>query len=284
MAKLHVVLVCHTELHFDGSWDLYERIQAQMDALFLNVAEATRKRPKVTYCVTGDFLSERLEDAFRFLEGGHEIGIHSHLPGAHRPSHRYDGHYAYRLDDDGVLNQDSVAGPLRQMAIALGLPAPATHVSGMFTFQQTTIRVVEEAGFTVDCSLLPGVEKGKHPATGDFILADNARRKEPYPYRPAREDPWADGDSSIIELPVSGNLGGGGSLTEDIASLQRRLEGNREVDVFQTCWHHYEFANPPRAKSALVDAEAFLLACARSEKVVFSTGAEAAEDLRRHGL
>ncbi len=31
--------------------------------------------------------------------------------------------YAYRFDEQGVLNQDAIAGPLREIAIALGLPA-----------------------------------------------------------------------------------------------------------------------------------------------------------------
>jgi hypothetical protein len=281
--KLHVVLVCHAELDFEGSWELYERVQPQMEEVFARVSEATGKKPKVTYCLTADFLSERLEDAFRFLQEGHEVGIHSHLPGAHRPSHRYQDSYAYRLDDRGILNQDSIAGSLRQIAIALGLPPPATHVSGMFTFQPTTIQVLGEAGFTVDCSLLPGAEKSTHPAAGDFILADNARRKVPYPYRPAGEDPWSEGNSSIIELPVSGNLGGG-NATGDIASLRERLGGDRATDVFQSFWHHFEFADLGWTKGTFANAEAFLVACARDENVVFSTAGEAAEDLRRHGL
>ena len=179
MKELHVVLVCHTELDFGGSWSFYTRVQPRIEELLKKVADKSGKQPKMTYCLTGDFLSERLEDAFKFLEEGHEIGVHSHLPGAHRPRHSYSGHYAYRLNEHGILNQDTVAGALRQIAISLGLPAPRTHVSGMFTFQRTTIQILAEAGFSVDCSLLPSV-RGTHEATGDFVLANNTRRDQPY--------------------------------------------------------------------------------------------------------
>jgi len=262
---------------------MYEKVQPRMTDVFARVAQKTGKQPKVTYCLTGEFLGERLDDAFSLLEAGHEIGVHSHLPGAHRPRHQYQGRYAYRLDELGILNQDRVAGALRQTAIALGLPAPATHVSGMFTFQRTTIGVLEQAGFTVDCSLLPGVEKAKHEASGDFILADNVRRAEPYPYRPAADDPWADGDSSLIELPVSGNLGGG-DIEEQLESLGDRLGGSGPVDVFQSFWHHFEFAGLGWTKGTFEQAERFLLACAGHEQVVFSTASQAARDLEEHGL
>jgi len=280
MDTLHVVLVCHTELDFDGSWQLFERVQPEIEAILSRVADASGKQPKMTYCLTGAFLSERLDDAFRFLAEGHEIGIHSHLPGAHRPRHRYDGPYAYRFDEQGVLNQDAVAGALRQIAMSLGLPAPRTHVSGMFTFQRTTIQTLADAGFTVDCSLLPGV-KGTHEATGDFILADNRRRETPYPYRPSAEDPWADGNSPIIELPVSANLGGA-DIGQQSSDVERRIAELQGPDVFQSFWHHFEFVKP--GPGSLEGAERFLMACAANEKARFSTASEAADHLSRQGL
>jgi len=282
MKRMHLVLVCHTELDFEGSWKLYDRIQPQIEGMLDGVADATGRKPKITYCLTGEFLSERLDEAFRFVDEGHEVGVHSHLPGAHRPSHRYQGHYAYRLDEESVLNQDAIAGPLRQVAIALGLPPPKIHVSGMFTFQQTTIQVLQEAGFTVDCSLLPG-ERGTHPASGDFVLCDNRRRSAPHSYRPALEDPWAEGGADVLELPVSGNLGGG-DIGGQLQHLHERLEGSRELDVFQSFWHHFEFADLGWTKGTIPDAEEFLLECAKLDNVVFSTASETTRDLRENGL
>ncbi len=280
MKELHLVLVCHTELDFDGSWALYEKVQPEIEQVLSRVADRSGRRPRITYCLTNAFLSERLDEAFRFLAEDHEVGIHSHLPGSHRPHHRYAGRYAYRLDKQGVLNQDAIAGPLRQMAVSLGLPPPKTHVSGMFTFQRTTIRTLAEAGFSVDCSLLPGV-RGTHDATGDFVLADNRRRTEPYPYRPSPEDPWADGESPVIELPVSANLGGGG-IHDQIAALRKRLDSDRNTDAFQSFWHHFEFAGPGRG--TFEDAEKFLMECSRHDNVRFSTASEAAAALEQSGL
>jgi hypothetical protein len=260
-----------------------------MEAMIDRVAERTGRRPKITYCLTDEFLSERLDEAFRFVEQGHEVGIHSHLPGAQRQrNHSYRGRYAYRLDERGVLNQDAIAGAFRQIAMALGLPAPQTHVSGMFTFQKTTIQVLQEAGFAVDCSLLPG-QKSTHPATGDFVLCDNRRRPSAFPYRPAQDDPWSDGDSEVIELPVSGNLGGG-DIDGQIAHLRERLDGAqdpdgaRDLDVFQSFWHHFEFAELGWTKGTIPDAERFLVECARHDIVAFSTAGEAAAALRKTGL
>ena len=282
MKTLHVVLVCHTELDFDGSWELYEKIQPEMEKILSSVAGSTGKRPRITYCLTSEFLSERLDDAFKFVEDGHEVGIHSHIPGAHRPCHRYDGHYAYRYDDRDTLNQDAVAGPLREIATALGLPYPRTHVSGMFTFQRTTIRTLAEAGFTVDCSLLPGI-RGTHEASGDFLLADNTRRTRPYPYRPDINDPWTPGSAPVVELPVSANLGGG-DMDEQLDHLRERLSRDGEADVFQSFWHHFEFAQLGWTKGTLADAERFLTECGRQENVVFSTAAEAAAAMEINGL
>jgi hypothetical protein len=283
MKKLLVVLVCHTELDFDGSWNVYEKIQPEIDQILLSVADKTGKKPKITYCLTNAFLSERLDDAFRFLGEGHEVGIHSHLPGSQRPRHNYKGNYAYRFDDQGVLNQDRVAGALRHIAISLGLPAPKTHVSGMFTFHRMLINTLVETGFTVDCSLLPGIGKTTHPASGDFVLADNSRRKELYPYRPDPEDPWVKGKGSIIELSVSGNLGGG-NISEQIERLNERLNMGPQVDVFQSFWHHFEFAELGWTKGTFSDAEQFLLECGRCENVVFATASEAAAILEKEGL
>jgi hypothetical protein len=277
---MHIVLICHTELDFSGSWALYDRIQPLAEQMFDRVANATGKCPRTTYCGTAEFLGEKLDDAFRFVERGDEIGIHSHMPGAHRPKHRYQGRYAYRFDEHDVLNQDRVAGPLRELAIAMGLPSPQTHVTGMFTFHRRTIAVLEDAGFAVDCSLLPGIPPARHPVSGDFVLADNSRRSDPRPYRPSRDDPWTNGTSRLVELPVSGNLGGE-DLDSQLAALRQRFEDNDAVDVYQSYWHHFEFAGLGWTRGNLGDAERFLIEAARLDGVVFSTAAQAAADFVR---
>lgn len=280
--RLHVVLVCHTELDFEGSWKLYDRIQPSMEAVFNRVADATGKRPRCTYCGTMDFFSEKLEDALRFKRQGDEVGVHSHLPGAHRPAHSYQGHYAYRYTGDGATNQDRVAGPIKQIADVLGMDA-VTHVSGMFTFTKGMVGVLEDSGFTVDCSLIPGIGPTTHPASGkDFVLADNSRHPDARPYRPSRDDPWVEGDSRVLELPVSGNLGAG-DLSKDLDRLRSRLEAVGDgVDIFQTYWHHFEFAGLGWTKGRIEEAERFLMEAAKMDGVAFSTAASAAWAFQEH--
>lgn len=153
METLHVVLVCDRELDSEGSWALCEKIQPEMEKPLSSVADGTGKRPRTTYCLTGELMSERLDDAFESIEGGHEVGIPSHLPGAHRPRPRYDGRYAYRFDERDTINQDAVAGSLREVEIALGLPSPQTHVNRKFTLQRATTEpvIAKDSPSTLRC-------------------------------------------------------------------------------------------------------------------------------------
>jgi hypothetical protein len=282
--EMHLVLVCHAELGLDGTWNVYDEVQPKIDEMLARVADKTGKMPKVTYCLTCEFITDKLEEAIRLYESGHEIGVHSHLPGAHRKRHSYSGRYALRIDDNGILNQDMVAGPLRQMLISLGFPAPVSHVAGMFSFQKTTIKILSEAGFKVDCSLIPNGGVIKHKALGNFVIADNRRRTVRTPYRPSLEDPWVDGSSSIIELPVSGNLGcayfamdWARSLDDEFALLEKRLEALGGVDVYQSYWHHFEFSRSLNwTKGDIGRATDFLMKCGTLDGLSFSTAQHAA--------
>jgi hypothetical protein len=151
----------------------------------------------------------------------------------------------------------------------------------MFTFQRSTIRTLSDAGFTIDCSLLPGVY-GTHEATGDFVLADNTRRPDPFPYRPDVDDPWSPGRASVVELPVSANLGDG-DIKGQLAALRARVDRRFDVDVFQSYWHHFEFVHPGW-KGTFAGVTTFLMECAKLPNVVFSTAADAAAAMEAAGL
>ena len=112
---------------------------------------------------------------------------------------------------------------------------------------------------------------------------NNTRRDAPYPYRPDLEDPWACGNSPVVDLPVSANLGGG-DVKAQLGCLRDRLSRDGETDVFQSFWHHFEFAGLGWTRGTIGDVEAFLMACARLDNVIFSTAAEAAAALRKAGL
>jgi hypothetical protein len=256
-----------------------------MERLFLRVADATGKMPKVTYCLTSEFITDRLDEAIRLQEAGNEIGVHSHLPGGHRKRHSYSGPFAFRFDEQRRLNQDKVAGPLREILIALGFPAPTTHASGMFSFQQKTISILSDAGFTIDTSLIPNGKIIQHDALADVIIADNRRRTSRKPYRASLTDPWVHGDAPVLEIPVSGNLGcayfgmdWAASLDDEFALVERRSAQLNGVDIYQSYWHHFEFSRALSwTRGSQDSAYDFLTKCTRLENVVFSTAREAAD-------
>jgi hypothetical protein len=279
MKTLHYTLVCHTELGLDGTWGDYDTVQPAFEAMIQRVAQRTGQLPRVTYCLTNEFITDRLDDAARFHEQGHEIGVHTHLPGSHRAGHNYSGRYAYAFDPEGRLNQDRIAAPLREIIASLGFPAPETHVSGMFSFQRSTIELLTQAGFSADCSLIPNGRAFRHRATGKFVIADNRRRTDRHPYFPDPADPWVEGSSPLLEIPVSGNIGEAyfeidwvRSLQDEERQIALRLEEAEEVGIYQSYWHHFEFSRGHTwTRGSLAKAEEFLVNIGKMKGVAFST-------------
>ena len=200
-----LVMVSHTETWWgDGTWPHFDEVCEGLRRAW-DQGTLGSKRPVVTFCATAEAVEDK-ETVLHLLQAnGHEIGVHSHLPGSHRGGHSYRGSFAYRIDDDGHLNQDLAAARIRARVEQAGLGTARTHVSGSFTFRDTTVSVLEHAGFTVDCSLMPGTV-GTHPAVGDFVLWDNRARTCPAAYRPSPSDHCQPGDSRVVELPVWGHL------------------------------------------------------------------------------
>ena len=158
----------------------------------------------------------------------------------------------------GILNQDKVAGPFREILISLGFPPPVSHVTGMFSFQKSTIKVLSEAGFKVDCSLIPNGKVIKHDALGDFVIADNRRRTDRRAYRPSDDDPWVAGNSNVLELPVSGDrpkaVGGAGAVLPLTPAFCRRANWPWRFRIYTT-WSEIRIqrgstAQRPKAKTA----------------------------------
>jgi len=280
---LHLVLVCHTEMGLDSTWKDYDTIQPQIDGMVKRVLEKAGKAPKITFCVTNEFLTDKLDECFRLIELGHEIGIHSHLPGSQRNLHSYKGHYTLKFDENGYLNQDKIAGALRRIAIELGIPKPVTHVSGMFSFQKRTIEILSQEGFLFDCSLIPNGKIVKHPALGDFEIADNRNSYSAKAYRPSLSNPWIEGNSKFLEIPVSGNLGCAyfemenvSNLTDEFEEVKNRANICNGNEIYQNYWHHFEFSKRYNWVNGDLDAaEDFLMKCAGIENLVFSTAKDA---------
>jgi hypothetical protein len=105
---------------------------------------------------------------------------------------------------------------------------------------------------------------GAHYLTDGSLLADSTGRSNGNPYRLAEEDHCKDGNSPVIEIPVSGGFGtywepdveGGFQYFSPVASdaemnrqmqlFQKRLDvlSPYEVDIFQIHFHLYEFMTP----------------------------------------
>ena len=283
MKTLNYTLVCHAELGLDGTWNDFKAVQPKFEAMIERVANRVGQLPKVTYCLTNEFITDRLDDAIRFFEQGHEIGVHSHLPGSHRKAHSYSGRYILALNQSGFLNQDLIAGSLREIISSLGFPAPKSHVSGMFSFQPSTVEILRRAGFTIDCSLIPNGRKIRHRVTGDFVLANNERRIDRRPYFPDPADPWIEGTNSLLEIPVSGNLGEAyfeidwaKSLENEKHQIAEILQREDEVGIYQSYWHHFEFSGTyDWTRGSLRRAEEFLVEIGEMKGLKFSTASDA---------
>ena len=71
--RLHIVLVCHMEADFEGGWEIFEKYQPMIEKMIQRVADATGKQLKMTYCVTGEFIEDKIECVWSWIDQGHEI-------------------------------------------------------------------------------------------------------------------------------------------------------------------------------------------------------------------
>ena len=109
--RLHIVLICHTEADFQGGWSIFEKYQPMIEEMIDHVTDATRKKLKMTYCVTGEFIEDMIEQVWPWIDQGHEIGVHSHILGSHRHGHSCEPPSDYREDENDILNQDYLPVP-----------------------------------------------------------------------------------------------------------------------------------------------------------------------------
>jgi hypothetical protein len=113
-----------------------------------------------------------------------------------------------------------------------------------------------------------------------FTLSVFTRRKMGETRSPDRSARAKEGRAKLVELPVSGWLGGDNLLTTQATDLKKRLTSNTDVDIFQMYWHHYEFAHEELdwVKGNLDEAEQFLIRFGLIDSVRFSTAKEAVDD------
>ncbi|OGN88026.1 MAG: hypothetical protein A2158_03060 [Chloroflexi bacterium RBG_13_46_14] len=290
--RMHVCLVCHTEPDvWDGGFKSIDVVLPNFLKGMEKVRDHQGNNPKITWCLTSQVGKQRPEPFLELLDYGHEIGIHSHYPGA-------DG----RLEHQQEINKnnlDKFGEWLPELCRTLtdaGFPTPRTQVTWMFAYRDDMTRVLSQAGIDIDCSECYG---GTHCLPDGFFLADSRNRSNGKPYRMSMSDHCVEGDSGVTELPVSGGFGdywipnkeGGFVHFSPIASddeadkmielFNRRIETliPGEIDIFHIHFHLYEFLPPGGLDESRLDRAVTILRNMASDKrVCFSTASNAVDD------
>lgn len=254
---IHICLVCHTEPDvWNGGYASFDLVLPKFVTLLDGIHDQSGRTPRVAWCLTGEVVRNRPQPFKELLALGHEIGVHSHFPGADGIlEHRQDLNIA-RLS----LFEQWFPDLCHQIADA-GFPQPRTHASWMFAYPEHMTADLVRSGILVDCSVCYG---GAHYLADGRLLADSRGRKDGRPCRPAKEDHCMEGNAGLAELPVSGGFGSywepdgkGGfdyfspvasqdEMDKQIGTFDRRLQGlhKGDVDIFQMHFHLYEFLEP----------------------------------------
>lgn len=236
MRRFFVTFVCHCEkVWWDAGYDsLWVAVRAMLD-LQARVSQYLGYRITSTFCsfvdhptpITAIADAAEVPELFREIpSSGNEIGLHIHAP--------------VELLHTGL--QDRMIASDAELLTKLGLPHPITYVAGDWVTSPKIVVYLENAGFKVDCSVY--ALEGVIDKFG--VRIDYTKRKDLHPYRPARDDICADGDSKIVELPVSGHLPEFAHheyehLPEITERIRVRYDALHEgVDIFQIFWHPFE--------------------------------------------
>ena len=291
-SRMYVCLVCHTEPDvWDGGFKSIDVVlPVFLDKLGM-VQDHRGNSPKITWCLTSQVAKHRPQPFLELLDQGHEAGIHSHYPGA-------DG----RLEHQQELNRENLGTfgewlpELYRTVVDAGFPKPRTQVTWMFAYRDSMTQILSETGIDIDCSVCYG---GAHYLPDDFLLADSRNRSTGKPYRMSISDHCVEGDSSVVELPVSGGFGDYWipdekgqfdyfyPITSDddadkmIALFNRRMGTlvYGETDIFHIHFHLYEFLPPGGFDESRLDrAMTILRSMVGDNRVCFSTASEAVDD------
>jgi hypothetical protein len=293
-STMHVCLVCHTETDvWDGGFRSIDTLLPTFLDTIAGVRDSTGAAPRVAWCLTSQVAEHRPEPFRELLSAGHEIGVHSHFPGA-----------IGVLEHDQDLNArnlDRFAVWFPQLCSRIadaGFPRPRTHVTWMFAYRDSFTRVLADAGIRAECSVCHG---GTHFLANGFLLADSRRRRSGKPYRLAEDDHCAEGSSPVVELPVSGGFddywepGEKGEFqfhffnpTKSEPDLERQCGMFRErlgtlapgeVDILHIHFHLYGFLPPDETgEERLRRAQRLLANLAQDERVRFSTPLQAVRE------
>ncbi len=294
MGKMYIVFVCHVETDWwDCGWASLKLGFPVMIELFKKVEKRTKQKVPVTYCLTPPAAMQYTDLFKQLYMEGNEIGVHSQW-GTDRYPEMHDPQY--EEDENGILNQDRCIPFMAKKLVELGFPPPKTNVGGNFAFRETTLPILEEFGFKVDCNVWPSAGKHFDEKSG-ILLWDFTQRKSYLPYHPSYENVCLEGDSKIIEIPCSigfVHL----KKSEDYVIQLRSFRGRWEerdkvkVDIYQIYWHFFETIKPQRKLKKeehyeidwdyIQGIERFLCEIGSWDDVIFATAYEAAIGWKKH--
>ena len=291
-SRMHVCLVCHTEPDvWDGGFKSIDVVLPSYLDRISTVQDYRGNSPKITWCLTWQTAKHRPGPFLELLTQGHEAGIHSHYPGADSKQEHQQELNRENLDRFGEWLPE-----LCRTVTDAGFPKPRTHATWMFAYRDTMTRALSENGIDIDCSVCYG---GAHYLPDGFLLADSRKRSTGKPYRMSMSDHCVEGDSRVVELPVSGGFGdywipdkeGCFEYFYPIASdveaakmtalFNRRMEtfSLSEIDIFHMHFHLYEFLPPSGLdENRLERALTILRNMVLDNRVCFSTVSEAVDD------
>jgi hypothetical protein len=290
--RVHVCLVCHTEPDvWDGGFMSIDIVLLVFLDSIVDVLDSERNSPSVCWCMTSQVVHHRQEPFLELAEQGHEIGVHSHFPAV-------DGSLEHQqeLNRDNLDSFDEWLPRLCGTIKDAGFPSPRTHVTWMFAYRDHMTKILTQNGIDIDCSVCYG---GAHFLPDGFLLADSSGRDNGKPYVLSELDHSKEGNSRVLELPVSGGFGsywepdgnGGFRYFNPVASdeetekmvnmFSERLKGLSpgEVDIFHIHFHLYEFLpSGGFDRERLGRAMRILNVMANDSRVKFSTPSAAADD------
>ena len=287
--RMHICLVCHTEPDvWDGGFKSIDFVLPYFLEKIERVQDHQGKTPKITWCLTAQVAKRRPGPFLELLSQEHEVGIHSHYPGA-------DG----KLEHQHKLNRENLdkfgewLPELYRTVTDSGFPKPRTHVTWMFAYRDGLTRTLSDVGINIDCSVCYG---GAHYLPDGFLLADSRRRITGKPYQMSDSDHCVKGDSPVVEVPVSGGFGDywipdregrfeyfypitsdveAGKMTE-LFNLRMETLNPGEIDIFHIHFHLYEFLLPGGLdENRLNRAVMILESMASNPRAQFSTMSEA---------
>jgi len=296
--EMHVCLVCHTEPDvWDGGFHSIDYVLPLFLDMLASVRDSRNQSPRVAWCLTAQVMRHRSKVFRELAEAGHEVGVHSHFP----------GHQDGALEHQQEINKENLDNfhfwlpGLCLLTTEIGLPRPRVHVSWMFAYRNSMTRTLGECGLDIDCSICYG---GAHYLSDEFsLLADSRRRKSGKPYRLSEKDHCIEGDSRVVELPVSGGLedywepdetgkfshffptSSDNDKDRQLQMFLSRLNAlvPGEVDIFHIHFHLYGFVQPEGfSPERLQRAKALLEAISQDERVRFSTPSEAVNVWTHH--